>query len=123
MVGIVTSARLLVLAHRQLALLDRPVVLLALPPAVATVFEDRDAGKVEGALPTRMVAPVLHVEHDASAVLVDHVPLVGGVDLGGRRIIKKKTGARRLAAAHGAVEVLTVAAVFGEDIGPRDPGI
>src|SRR5438874_1914465 len=119
MVGIVTAARLLVLAHRHLALLDRPVVLLALPPAVAGVFENRDAGEVERPLPSRMVAPVLHVEHDTSAVLVDHVPLVGGVDLAVLLHHRLDPGAHRLAAAHGAVEVLEVAAVFGEEIGPR----
>src|SRR5438034_1018330 len=121
MVGIVTAARLLVLAHRHLALLDRPVVLLALPPAVAGVFEDRDAGKVEGALAARMVAPVLHVEHEAPAVLVDHVPLVGGVDLAVLLHHRLDPGAHRLPAAYGAVEVLEVAAVLGEEICPGVP--
>src|SRR5436309_11325237 len=53
MVGVVTAARFLVVAHRHLALLDRPVVLLALPPAVAGVLEDRDTRKVDGALAAR----------------------------------------------------------------------
>src|SRR5438034_1682350 len=121
MVGIVTAARLLVLAHRHLALLDRPVVLLALPPAVAGVFEDRDTGKVDGALATRMVAPVLHVEHDASVVLVDHMPFVGGVDLAVLLHHRLDPGAHGLPAPHGAVEVLEVAAVLGEEIRPRVP--
>src|SRR5436190_798982 len=120
-VGIVTAARLLVLAHRHLALLDRPVVLLALPPAVPGVLEDRATRKVEGALAARMVAPVLHVEHDASAVLVDHVPFVGGVDLAVLLHHRLDPGADRLPAPHGAVEVLEVAAVLGEEIRPRVP--
>src|SRR5437867_1523465 len=120
-VGIVTAARLLVLAHRHLALLDRPVVLFALPPAVAGILEDRDPGKVDAALPARMVAPVLHVEHDAPAILVDHMPLVGGVDLPVLLHHRLDPGAHRLAATHAAVEVLEVPAVLGEEVGPGVP--
>src|SRR5438046_2042068 len=66
MLGIELAARRFVLAHRDLALLHRPVVLLALPFPVTRVLENRDAGEVDGALASGMVAPVLHVEHDAA---------------------------------------------------------
>ena len=65
--------------HRHVAPPDRVEVLLQteLPPA--GVLEDGDAGEVDGALPARMISPVLQVDDDAAAVGVDDVPLVGGV--------------------------------------------
>src|SRR5439155_20924452 len=90
-------------------------------PVMADAFQDPATGKVAGALDARMVAPLLHVDHDASAVLVDHMPFVDGVDLAVLLHHRLDPGAHGLPAPHGAVEVLEVAAVLGEEIRPRVP--
>src|SRR5438094_512031 len=79
------------------------------------------AGAVGAGPPSPRVAPVLQVEHDAAAILVEHMPLVGGVDLPVLHHHRLDPGAHRLAAAHPAVDVLEVPAVLGEEVGPGVP--
>src|SRR5207245_10651910 len=99
----------------------RPEVLFAPPLPPAGVFEDRDAREVDRPLPTRVVATVLHVEHDATLRRVDHVPLVGCIDRSVLRLDRLDPCAHRLPSPHRPVEMLDVDAVLGEEIGPRVP--
>src|ERR1051325_1569571 len=81
MVGVELAARGLVLQHRLLAPLDRPVILLALPAPVPRIFDDGDAREIDRAAAAGMIAAILHVEDDATRIRIDDVPLVRGVDL------------------------------------------
>jgi hypothetical protein len=64
--------------------------------------------------------PRLHVHADAARPGIDHVPLVGGVELGVLRHDRLDPRAHRLAAVHRAEDVLDVDDVVGEAL---DPGV
>src|SRR5689334_16205521 len=120
-VRVPSPARVLVLLHRALPSPDGPVVLLPLPLPAARVVEDRDTREVDGAVAPRVVAPVLHVEHDPAALGVDDVPLVSGVELAVLVHDRDDPAAHRFAAVHHAVPVLEVDAVLGEEVRPGVP--
>jgi hypothetical protein len=118
--GVVRFARGGVRFRRLGRLRDRPKVFLAREATAAGVLEDRDAREVDRSRAARMVAPVLDVDADAARLRVDHVPLVGAVDLAVLRHDRLDPGADRLAAVHRAEHVLDVRDVLGEAL---DPGI
>src|SRR4030095_13680734 len=120
-IGVDASAGLFPALHRHLALLPGPEILFTLPLPAAGVLEQGHAGEVERAVAARVIAAVLHVEDDATALDVDRVPLVHGVDLAVLRHDGLDPGTDRLATRHRAIVVLEVGAVLGEEVGPGIP--
>src|SRR5207245_9559351 len=120
-VGVVALAGGLVLAHRGLARLHRPVVLLALPFPAAGMVEDGDARKIARPAPRRVIAAVLDVQDDAAPLGIDHVPLVARVDLAVLLHERHKPRPDRLEPVHYDVLVLEVGPVLGVESGHSVP--